>query len=117
MIYSPERACVVDYLGTHQHLAVDLGLSVDRRGALWIRSGGQRLAEGPLAMRIPALLQGDATVHEWFDEELGRFRIEVGVAHRRFGPLFGYRGTFTVEYRSAAAVPPHVRPVRESGRV
>ena len=66
---------------------------------------------------MPALLRGDATVHEWFDEELGRFRIEVSVHHRRFGPLFGYRGTFTVEYRRSAAVPSHVRPTRECARV
>ena len=33
MIYSSERSCIVDYLGTHQHLAVDIDLSVDERGA------------------------------------------------------------------------------------
>jgi hypothetical protein len=28
MIYSEERGCIVDYLGTHQHLAVDIEVSV-----------------------------------------------------------------------------------------
>ena len=32
MIHSPRRGCIVDFLGTHQHLAVDLDLSVDSRG-------------------------------------------------------------------------------------
>ena len=36
---SQERARIVDYLGTHQHLAVDLELSVDERGGLRLRSG------------------------------------------------------------------------------
>jgi hypothetical protein len=42
MIYSKERGCIVDYLGTHQHLAVDIHLSVDDRGGLRLRSGAQR---------------------------------------------------------------------------
>ena len=34
MILGPGRGKVVDYLGSHQHLAVDLELSVDDRGGL-----------------------------------------------------------------------------------
>ena len=34
MVYSDARGRIVDYLGTHQHLAVDLALSVDERGGL-----------------------------------------------------------------------------------
>jgi hypothetical protein len=116
MVYSAVRGTVVDYLGTHQHLAVDLDISVDDRGGLWIRSRGQRLYEGPLAVGIPGLLRGDATVHEWFDDTVGAFRIEVRVEHRRFGPLFGYRGSFTTRYLPAAPVPAHVRPTRECVR-
>ena len=37
MIYSRERRCIVDYLGTHQHLAVDVELSVDAMGGLKLR--------------------------------------------------------------------------------
>ena len=33
MIYSESRGRIVDYLGSHQHLAVDLDVSVDARGA------------------------------------------------------------------------------------
>jgi hypothetical protein len=116
MIYSPARQRIVDYLGTHQHVAVDLECSVDSRGGLWIRSRGQRLYEGPLAARVPSLLLGEATAHEWFDEVIDRFRIEVGVRHRRFGPLFGYRGTFTAQYRPATAPPRAVRPLRECAK-
>lgn len=39
MIYSKERGCIVDYLGTHQHLAVDIELSVAENGGLRLRSG------------------------------------------------------------------------------
>jgi hypothetical protein len=42
MIYSESRGRVVDYLGTHQHLAVDLDLAVYERGGLRLRSGEQR---------------------------------------------------------------------------
>ena len=33
----------------------------------------------------------------------GEFRIEVRVVNRFWGPLFGYRGTFTVEWRPVKA--------------
>lgn len=118
MIYSPLRGRVIDYLGTHQHLAVDLDLSVDGSGGLHIRTGSQRFHEGLLGVRLPLALSGTARVHEWFDERAGRFRIEVNVGNDRFGPLFGYRGSFTVSYRETTEeqVPTSVRPVRESRR-
>jgi hypothetical protein len=45
MIYSEKRGCIVDYLGTHQHLAVDLDLSVAANGGLSLRSGAQLQVE------------------------------------------------------------------------
>jgi Domain of unknown function (DUF4166) len=116
MIYSPARGCVVDYLGTRQHLATDLLLRADQRGGLVIRSGVYRFYEGPVAFRLPGLVVGAATVHESFDEEAGRFRIDVRVANRRYGPLFGYHGTFTACYVPAANIPATVKPRREEAR-
>ena len=46
------RHTIVDYLGTHQHLAVDLECRVDNEGAMCIRSGEQRFYEGPVAVRF-----------------------------------------------------------------
>ncbi|THA72680.1 DUF4166 domain-containing protein [Streptomyces sp. A0958] len=118
MVHSPERGCVVDYLGTHQHLATDLHLAVDGAGALVIRSGEHRFREGPVDVRVPDLIGGDAVVRESFDEAAGRFRIQVSVTNRRFGPLFGYEGSFTAEYADAKGhgVRPDLRPVREEAR-
>jgi hypothetical protein len=118
MIYSARRGCVVDYLGTHQHLAVDLELSVDERGGLRIRSGEQRFYEGPVAFTFPQLFSGVADVCEWYDEDAGRFRIEVGVYNRRWGRLFGYQGEFDVEWRHVdpGGVPAGILPRREERR-
>ncbi|WP_127502543.1 DUF4166 domain-containing protein [Actinoplanes solisilvae] len=115
MIYSPARRAIVDFLGTHQHLAVDLEVSVDETGGLHIRSGEQRFTEGRLRCRIPAVLSGGATLHEWYDEAAQRFRIDVRVVNRRFGPIFGYSGSFTARYvdTNEAPVPAAVRPLRE----
>ena len=115
MIYSAVRGKVVDYLGTHQHLAVDLDLSVDPHGGLWIRTGSQRFYEGPLAFTMPSMVSGDAVVHEWFDDAARLFRIDVRVTNRRFGALFGYQGKFVCKYVSEP-VPGDVRPVRECAR-
>ena len=42
MIYSEERGCLVAYLGTHQHLAMDMEATVTDNGGLRLRSGAQR---------------------------------------------------------------------------
>ena len=115
MIYSEARGRIVDYLGTHQHLAVDIDLSVDERGGMHLRSGAQRFYEGPLGFHFPMLFSGYADVHEWFDDETGDFRISVRVTNPVWGPLFGYEGRFAVEWTAcvADAVPADLKPARE----
>ncbi|MER5784405.1 DUF4166 domain-containing protein [Streptomyces mobaraensis] len=119
MIWSPERGCVVDYLGTHQHLATDLHFSADADGSLVIRSGEHRFREGPVDVRVPDLIAGDAVVRESYDDAAGCFRIRVAVTNRRFGPLFGYSGSFTADYVDVRehGVRRGLRPVREEARV
>jgi hypothetical protein len=118
MIHSKQRDTIVDYLGTHQHLAVDIDCSVDDAGAMCIRSGEQRLHEGRLAFRFPLVFSGVADVREWWDEKAQRFRIEVHVANKLLGPLFGYRGSFTVAEHPCTdeGIPIDVRPIREERR-
>jgi hypothetical protein len=115
MIYSAERSAIVDYLGTHQHLAVDLHMTVDAQGGLLIRSGEQRFRECGLGLAVPRLITGVADVRECYEDGLDRFRIEVVVTNHVFGPLFGYEGTFTATYPERKPVPAWVRPVRETG--
>ncbi len=88
------RGRIVDYLGTHQHLAVDLDLSVTDQGGLRIRSGEQRFYEGLIGFRFPPFLSGIADVCESYDDDAECFHIEVNVTNRRWGPLFGYSGSF-----------------------
>jgi hypothetical protein len=106
MIYSEQRRRIVDYLGSHQHLAVDIDLAVDERGGLHLRSGEQRFYEGRIGFRFPAFFSGVADVHEWFDERTQQFRIDVRVSNPRWGPLFGYRGRFEVEWRAVRSGEP-----------
>ncbi|MCI9889485.1 DUF4166 domain-containing protein [Micrococcales bacterium 31B] len=118
MVYSEARGCVLDYLGTHQHLGTDLDLSVDDEGGLVIRSGEHRFREGPVDVRVPDWIGADATVRESFDDATGRFRISVNVTNRRFGPLFGYDGSFGARYVAAAKYSrlALLRPRREERR-
>ncbi len=113
MVYSPARGCVVDYLGTHQHLSADLLFEADDQGGLVIHSCGYRLHHGPMAIRVPDLVAGDTTVRESFDEQTGRFRVDVRVVNRRFGSLFGYQGTFAARYLPRAEIPASIKPRRE----
>jgi hypothetical protein len=118
MIYSEERGCIVDYLGTHQHLAVDLELSVTPNGGLKIRSGAQRFYEGPIAFPFPLLFSGIAEVCEWYDDEAKCFRIQVEATNRHWGRLFGYAGSFQVEWIAASqkSVPREILPRRVEAR-
>lgn len=108
---------IVDYLGTHQHLAVDLAVSAEPDGSLLLRSGAQRFYEGPVAFRFPMLFSGRATLRERFDETDGRFHVHLRVDNDRFGYLFGYRGSFTCEWMPASDAPAHLKPRRHERRL
>jgi len=118
MIYSEQRGRIVDYLGSHQHLAVDIHVAADDHGGVHLRSSEQRFYEGPISFRFPLLFSGVADVHEWYDDQAQRFRIDVRVSNPRWGPLFGYRGHFQVEWRTLAAdeLPTDIRPRRVEPR-
>jgi len=118
MIYSPERRKIVDYLGTHQHLAVDIDVSVDATGGLRLLSGAQRFYEGVIGFSFPLFFSGVADVCEWYDEAAQKFRIDVNVHNGIWGPLFGYRGWYDIEWKTveSCTVPPHIRPKREEQR-
>lgn len=118
MVLAPGGDRILDYLGTHQHLATELRPSAEPDGSLLIRSGEHRFREGPVDVRVPELIGATAEVRESFDERTGRFRIRVDVTHRWFGPLFGYEGSFTAVYTDvrACGVRPGLRPVREERR-
>jgi hypothetical protein len=107
---------VLDYLGSHQHLAVDLDLSAEPDGSLLLRSGEQRFYEGPLGFRFPMLFSGRAELRESFDDEAGVFRIRLEVRNRVFGFLFGYEGEFRCEFPAASDAPARLKPVRHESR-
>jgi Domain of unknown function (DUF4166) len=118
MVYSEARGRIVDYLGSHEHLAVDIDLSVDDDGGLCLRSGAQRFYEGPVGFTFPMLFSGIANVREWYDEQAQCFRIRVDVHNRTWGPLFGYRGSFQVQWLNidGGRVPAHILPRRQESR-
>ncbi|KUN46571.1 DUF4166 domain-containing protein [Streptomyces olivochromogenes] len=118
MVLSPKGDRVLDYLGTHQHLASDLHLRAEPDGSLLIRSGEHRFREGPVDVGVPELIGADAEVRESFDDSTGRFHIQVRVVNRHFGPLFGYEGSFRATYTDVRTrgVRPGLRPVREEAR-
>ena len=116
MILSDGR--VLDYLGTHQHLAVDLDLVVQDDGSLRLTSNAQRFYEGRfVAFRFPMLFSGRAQLHELFDEVAGVYRISMQVHNRVLGFLFGYEGEFTCEFPAATDAPARLKPLRHERRV
>ena len=117
MVLDHGRNLIVDYLGTHQHLAVDLDLAVTDSGALHLRSGAQRFYEGPIAFRFPMLASGYADLIESYDDTINAYRVRLRVTNRRFGFLFGYEGTFTCDFPTATTVPTDLLPHRHEQRL
>ena len=119
MIYSNTRKRIVDYLGTHQHLAVDIEITVAENGGINLSSGEQRFYEGVIGFKFPMLFSGKATVCEWFEDKEQKFKISVVVTNKTWGKLFGYEGTFEAEYipvNSMTDIPKDVLPIREEIR-
>lgn len=119
MIYSEKRKRIVNYLGTHQHLAVDIEMTVAENGGIKLRSGEQRFYEGFLDFKFPMLFSGEANVCEWYDDKEQKFKISVVVSNKTWGKLFGYEGTFETEYKTVnpiADIPKDVLPLREEIR-
>lgn len=117
MVVDPASGTVVDYLGTHQHLAVDLELTAEADGSLHLVSGEQRFREGVVDFRFPMIASGYADLRERWDEEAGVYRVVLEVRNRVFGFLFGYEGWFRCEFPDASPRPPqHVLPVRHEPR-
>lgn len=118
LIYSEKRGSLLVYAGTHQHLAVELAVTVDPDGSLCFRTAAQRIYEGRVAFRMPLLFSGVADVRESYNEARSRFEIDVKIENRVFGPIFGYRGWFHLERVSCTPekIPAGVRPVREERR-
>ncbi|MBH0023331.1 DUF4166 domain-containing protein [Salinibacterium sp. SWN248] len=116
MILNTAGDRIIDYLGTHQHLAVDLNLEVTADGSLHLRSDAQRFYEGPIAFRFPMLFSGRAELTESFDAETNEFVIALEIHNRTFGFLFGYAGRFMCEFPSATDAPERLKPVRHERR-
>jgi hypothetical protein len=116
MVLSKGR--VLDYLGTHQHLAVDLDLTVEEDGSLHLTSGDMRFYEGPfIGFRFPMLFSGRADLREWYDEAAGLYRVALEVRNPVLGFLFGYEGEFQCEFPAAQDAPARLKPRRHELRV
>lgn len=118
MVYSNQRSAIVDYLGTHQHLATDLVLEVLEDGSLHLQTTGQRFYEGPVAFNFPTIGAGAADLYESYDETRGVYTIQMQVRNRYFGFLFGYKGEFSCEFPTVVgdSTPGRLKPVREEMR-
>ena len=73
-----------------------------KRAAFVYVPGPSGSMKGGLGFRFPMLFSGIADVREWYDDTTRRFRILVDVRNTVWGPLFGYRGSFDVEWRKVA---------------
>jgi hypothetical protein len=67
-----------------------------------------------LAFSFPLFFSGIADICEWYDQAIEKYRIEVNVHNRTWGRLFGYRGSFDMEWKKVAPdeIPDDIKPRR-----
>lgn len=116
MVWSAQRRRIIDYLGTHQHLAVDLDMRAEADGSLLLTTDAQRFHEGWVSFSFPMIFSGKAVLRESYDDEAELFRINLEVRNPVFGFLFGYAGTFTCEFPEATDAPQRLKPIRHEVR-
>lgn len=114
----PGAGSLIIYVGSHQHLAAVIDVSLGPRGGVAFRTGKQRLLTPIGGIRFPLLLSGEAQVEEWYDPGLGKFRIEGRVQNRIFRDIFGFSGSYEsrLETVPKSGVPSGVKPIKEDAR-
>jgi hypothetical protein len=118
MVHSEKRKGIIDYLGTHQRLGVDLEISVTENGGMRIRAGRQRLYGRSMTLNLPKAFSALAEIEESFNSASGLFEIEVKVKNFFCGDFFGYKGSFKAEYFPVKPeeIPAYARPLRNEIR-
>ncbi len=95
MIYSEQRSCIIDYLGTHQHLAVDIELRAAPNGGLSYAQVHNASTKDSLGFPFPMLFSGVADVCECYDDAERQFKIKVNVTNKVMGTPFRIQGPFS----------------------
>jgi hypothetical protein len=116
LIFDEGRGCLVVYMGSHQHLAVELAATVGSDGSLIFRTRAQRLYEWRVGFRFPGIFSGVAVARESYSDERSRFEIDVRIANRIWGPILGYSGWFCGEVGACSEIPEIAKPVRYERR-
>jgi hypothetical protein len=95
--WNPHRDSVVDLLGWHGRLAVEIDLAVtgsDGDGTLELTLGPGWLRHGDHFVRLPEALSVRGTLRDWYAQETDRLAVAAEVSNPLVGDVFGYRGQF-----------------------
>ncbi len=116
-VYLSDQRRLVDLMGTHQQLAVDLQVEPAANGGIILRTGAQRWCSPVGLLKLPSPMSGHAW--EWYDPADKLHHIEVSVHLVPYGKLIAYQGEFRVEHvqLSSEAIPEYALPKRVERRV
>lgn len=98
-VFDPGSGKLIDYLGTHRLVAAEWHVEVDPHGGLVIHGGDQRVGAGDHRFSVPASASAKASVWDWYDQDIERFRIHVRITNSRVGTIMGYEGVFTCRFK------------------
>lgn len=96
MTFNMKKNNITDYLGLHHDFISDISLQV-------LDNGGIKITSSPIRYKrvtLPKAINGQAEVIEWYDDSTEQFHIFVEVKNHYFGTIFGYEGTFSIQYKT-----------------
>lgn len=97
-LFSKTNNQIIEYLGLDQKIFFKMHLFAEKNGAIRFKSGKQFYFLFGLKVPIPFFLRGNIDLLEWFDDEKGKFFLDLKVSTKLLGPLFGFHGWFDGEY-------------------
>lgn len=99
VLFSNKSNQIIEYLGLDQKIFFKMGLSAEENGAIKFVSEEQYLIFFGKKIRISSFIRGNIELLEWFNDDENRFYLDLKVSTKLFGPLFGFTGWFTGEYK------------------
>ncbi|RQG93985.1 DUF4166 domain-containing protein [Natrarchaeobius chitinivorans] len=96
--WNPARGGITNLFGRRGLVAADLHVDADGDrlalsiGSQWLRIGGRYVT-------LPGPLSADGRLRDWYDEEVGQYRVAAEITNPLLGAVFGYEGAFDHEFR------------------
>ncbi|WP_416148370.1 DUF4166 domain-containing protein [Salipaludibacillus sp. HK11] len=102
MMYDTESGLILDDLGKSGRLTSPLHVAVSEQNGLFISTNELFINLFSIKLKVPAFLSPIVKVHEYFDDESGRFIVSVSVRQPRIAEIIKYEGSVQTTFHTVS---------------